>query len=67
MKFSINTFAIDKKYVVELRNKISVFKQETATRKSVLLTMVTTYGLKSNSYSALVQNDLTMDALFSII
>jgi len=67
MKYSINTFAIDKKYAEELRNKISVFKQETDTRKSVLLTMITTYGLKSNSYSALVQNSLTMDILFTII
>jgi uncharacterized protein len=64
MKFSINTFTIDKKYAEELRNKISVFKQETGTRKSVLLTMVTTYGLKANNYSSLVQNSLTMDVLF---
>jgi len=64
MKFSINIFAVDKKYAEELRNKISVFKQETGTRKSVLLTIITTYGLKANSYSALVQNILTMDALF---
>jgi hypothetical protein len=64
MKFSINTFAIDKKYAEELRNKISVFKQETGTKKSVLLTMVTTYGLKANNYSSLVQNSLTMDVLF---
>jgi len=26
--------------------------------------MITTYGLKANSYSSLVQNSLTMDALF---
>lgn len=65
MKFSINTFTIDKRYAEELRNKISVFKQETSTRKSVFLTMVTTYGLKVNSYSSLVQNSLTMDALFT--
>jgi uncharacterized protein len=64
MKFSIHTYAIDKKYAEDLRNKISVFKQETGTRKSVLLTMVTTYGLKANSYSALVQNSLSMDSLF---
>ncbi|MBW6537405.1 MAG: hypothetical protein K0B11_20525 [Mariniphaga sp.] len=44
----------------------SSFKQETGTNISVLLTMVTTYGLKlkANSYSFLVQNSLTMDALF---
>lgn len=67
MKFSINTFAIDKNYADELRNKISVFKQVTGTRKTVLLTMITTYGLKANSYSSLIQNSLTMDALFHII
>jgi uncharacterized protein len=64
MKFSINTFAIDKKYAEELRNKISLFKQETGTRKTVLLTMATTYGIKANSYSSLVQNSLSMDDLF---
>jgi hypothetical protein len=67
MKFSINTFAIDKNYAEELRNKMSVFKQVTGTRKTVLLTMITTYGLKTNSYSSLVQNSLTMDALFHVI
>jgi uncharacterized protein len=55
------------KYTEELRNKISVFKEETSTRKAVLLTIITTFGLKSNSYSALVQNSLTMDDLFHVI
>jgi len=65
MKFSINQFTIDKKYDTELRNKIAAFKNETGTRKSVFLTMVTTFGLKQNSYSAgIVQNDIKMDALF---
>ncbi|MCK5137824.1 MAG: ATP-binding protein [Bacteroidales bacterium] len=65
MKYSINPFPIDKRYAEELRNKIGVFRQETNTRKSVFLTMITTFGLKTNSYSAgLVQNDLRMDVLF---
>jgi uncharacterized protein len=65
MKFSINTFTIDKKYDAELRNKIATFKKETGTRKSVFLTMVTTFGLQQNNYAAgLVQNDIKMDALF---
>ena len=65
IKFSINVFSIDKKYAEELRHKISAFKQETGTRKSVFLTFITTFGLKSNQYSmGLVQNDLTMDSLF---
>lgn len=65
MKFSINTFTIDKKYAGVLRNKIGVFKEETRTRKAVYLTMITTFGLNKNQYStSLVQNDLTMDILF---
>lgn len=65
MKFSINNFAIDSKYAEELRNKIGVFTAETKTRKSVFITMVTTYGLQVNSNSVgLVQNDIKMDALF---
>jgi hypothetical protein len=66
MKFFINPFVIDKKYADVLRNKIGLFKQETGTRKSVFLTMVTTFGIEGNRYSGgLVQNDLTMDVLFS--
>ncbi|MES2776145.1 MAG: ATP-binding protein [Bacteroidota bacterium] len=65
MKFSINPFLIDKKYDTVLRNKIAAFKKETGTRKSVFLTMVTTFGLQKNSYAAAtVQNDVDMNALF---
>ena len=64
MKFSVNKFIIDKKYDAELRNKLGAFRAETQTKKAVFLTMVTTYGLQANSYSANVQNDLTIDILF---
>jgi len=65
MKFSLNSFTIDKKYAEELRNKIGIFKDESKTRKSVFLTMITTFGLNKNQYSmSLVQNELTMDVLF---
>jgi uncharacterized protein len=68
MKYSINPFAIDKKYAEELRDKAGIFKSETNTRKSVFLTMITTFGLKSNNYSTgLIQNDLKMDILFADI
>jgi len=64
MKFSISSFNIDKKYDAELRNKTGAFKSETGTKKSVFLTMVTTFGLHPNLYSGNVQNDIKMDALF---
>lgn len=64
MKFSINKYAIDKKYAENLRNKLGTFRQATKTRKALFLTFVSTYGLKQNQYAGMVQNDLTMEVLF---
>lgn len=66
MKYSIHPYTINYTYAKELREKTGVFKSETNTRKSVFLTMITTFGLKTNSNSTgLVQNDLKMDILFA--
>ena len=65
VKYSINSYSITKKYASDLRDKIGTFRQETGTKKAVMLTMITTYGLDENEHSlSLVQNDITMDALF---
>ncbi|MDP2339301.1 MAG: hypothetical protein Q8N05_23140 [Bacteroidota bacterium] len=67
MKFSINDFEITKSYALELESKLTVFRERTKTRKSLFLTLVTTNGVKnSKSYAGLVQNEVTMDALFAI-
>lgn len=66
MKFSVSTFVIDKAYSEVLRRKVGVFKTATATRKSVLLTLITTFGVANNAYAgSLVQKSLTMDVLFT--
>jgi len=65
-KFSMDAFSIDKEYAEKLRSKISTFKEATKSRKAVFLTMITTYGVRKNQYSnLLVQNEVTMDDLFS--
>ncbi|MCB0561533.1 MAG: AAA family ATPase [Lewinellaceae bacterium] len=65
-KFSLDTFSIDKSYSEKLRSKIATFKTVTKTKKSVFLTMVTTYGIEKNKYAnLLVRNEVTMDDLFS--
>ncbi len=65
MKYSIHPFTITKKYAADLRNKIGVFKSETKTRKSVFLTLITTFGIQQNGYFAgLVQNEIQMEELF---
>lgn len=65
MKFSIHPFSISSKYQAELLKKITVFKKQTRTRKTIFMTMITTYGLQEKrTFSSLVQNDLKMDVLF---
>jgi hypothetical protein len=65
IKFSINEFMITKDYDAKLRQKIQSFRETTATKKSIFLTMLTTFGVKPNEYStSSIQNELTMDALF---
>jgi hypothetical protein len=66
MKFGEGEFVIDKKYAGELRNKIRTFHRVTGTRKTLFLTMITTYGVKRNDYQVEpVQNSVTADALFA--
>ena len=66
IKFSQSSFAINKAYAKDLRNKIGTFKAITGTRKNVFLTFLTTHGLQNNQYSnELVQGALTTDSLFS--
>lgn len=64
-KFSMDTFAINKSYAEKLRSKIATFKTVTKTKKSVFLTMITTYGVEKNKYAdLLVRNEVNMDDLF---
>lgn len=65
MNFSVHVFQMDKRYAEELRRKIAVFKSATQTKKSVFLTLITTFGLEPGGHGGgLVQNSLTMDVLF---
>ena len=48
-----------------LLKKKSIFIEKSKTKKTVFLTMVTTYGVVRNQYyKNLIQNEVTMDALF---
>jgi uncharacterized protein len=64
MKFSESEFIITKGYSDELKRKLAVFKEKTKTRKTIFLSMITTYGVKVNDYSGMVDNDLSMEILF---
>ena len=65
IKFYGSEFTIDKSYAERLRNKINGFKLQTRTRKSIFLTIISTYGVKKTSHSiGLVDNNLKMGVLF---
>lgn len=65
MKFSIDTFEIDKAYESNLRNKLAQFMRLTGMKKSLQLTMVTTYGVAPGIHSGIVTNQVTLDDLFA--
>ena len=65
VKFGDGEFVIDKQYAQHLRRKLDVFRRVTQTCKSLFLTMVTTFGVRKNSYATdLVANDISVDDLF---
>ena len=64
-KFYSGEFTIDKDYSLNLRNKINAFKTSVKTRKSIVPTMITTFGVKHNIYSGIIQQETTLDDLFS--
>lgn len=63
-KFSSREYAIDKSYDEKLRDRQGAFIDETNTKKSTIMTFVTTYGLKQNEYSGRIQSVITSDDLF---
>lgn len=65
MKFCSEKFAIDAAYAEKLREKIGAFKRKTGTRDNCHLTFVTTYGLRRNPHSSMVQSEVTLDDLFA--
>jgi hypothetical protein len=65
IKFAADEFTITKKYADELVQKKTVFADKTKTKKTIFLTMITTYSVANNTYyKNLVQGEVTMDALF---
>jgi predicted AAA+ superfamily ATPase len=66
IKYTGADFTIDKTYAALLQQKLNIFKEKTKTRKALLLTMITTYGVRKNDYyTGLVQNEITMADLFN--
>jgi AAA+ ATPase superfamily predicted ATPase len=64
-KFHSGEVVIDKKYAEQLRRRANIFREKTKTKKAILFTMITTYGLNKNEYALdVIHNDMDMEALF---
>lgn len=65
IKFSGDPFEITKAYKADLENKVRAFKFASKTRKTVFLTMITTYGVRNiENFAGFINNEIKMDALF---
>jgi uncharacterized protein len=65
MKFYGSKWQISKSEAEELREKVALFKRLSKTEKQVFLSLVTTFGIKTNENSlGLIDHDLTMNVLF---
>ena len=63
-KYSTDEYEIDNEYEMNLRNKASSFVSNNRVKESIQLTMITTYGVKRNKHSSVVNSEVTMDDLF---
>ncbi|MDE7346817.1 MAG: ATP-binding protein, partial [Muribaculaceae bacterium] len=64
MKFSAQEYAITEDEEMKLRRRRGNFIEATQTKKAVHITLVTPYGIKKNSHSAIAQNIVTLQSLF---
>lgn len=65
MKYASTEFTIDKSYSEKLFHKKQIFLEKTASRKTIFMTMISSYGVKQNDYYLnYIQNQLTIDVLF---
>ncbi len=68
MKFYNKPFVIDKKYAQAIQQKMDVFTAKMKPRKTLFVSMITTYGIADNAYAdQLVQQQVNMNVLFKTI
>ena len=65
MKFSEDAYNITSAYEKTLRDRRNIFKMVTKTKKSVVHTFVTTFGLGQGKHHSIVHSEVTMDDLFN--
>ena len=64
MKFSITPFTVNSDYEKEIQNRIQIFKEKSKTRKALVSTFITTYGVAKGIHNGVVEQEIIADDLF---
>ena len=64
MESSVNESVSNKEYDMALRNRPGTFRQVAGSRKTLQMTMTTTYGVRPGKYSGMISNQVNPDDLF---
>ena len=66
IKFLNNDFQLTKQDYLNIKNKVYEFEKETKSRKTIFITLITTFNLKPNEYSnEIITNTLTLKDIFN--
>ncbi len=65
MKYSLGDYSISKEYELNLKNKLQCFYSEVHPKEQLVLTFITSNGLKENEYSNIVVSKIEIDELFN--
>lgn len=63
MKYCQEEFAIDKGYDKTLRSRLALVRDKMKKTENLQLTFVTTFGVRQNMYSGIVQSEVILDDL----
>jgi predicted AAA+ superfamily ATPase len=65
IKSSFSAFTLDKRYAENLKNKISVYRDKTKTKKQIFIAMITIHGVAQNAYAQeLIHNEVVLKDFF---
>ena len=67
IKFTQNEFVITAEYADALRRRADEFVALTGTKSTPRLVFITSEGVRDNSYSGIIQANVTADDLFAIL
>jgi len=66
MKFVNHPYSITPDYAAWLIKRRELFKQATGTKKTLHLSMITSYGVEHNAGWQNIQNEVVLDDLFKV-